>query len=94
MIQFIQSHWVAIWAALTSTYMGTVELFSRISAALPAPTVESSPRYRWWFVFANNLARNPERAKNLARIEDSPNFLPAAEAYHQQKLKEAVGGQY
>lgn len=88
MFAFIQTHWVAILAALSTTYTAVVELFSRISAALPAPTAQSSERYRFWFAFSNNLARNPERAKNLARIEDSPNFIPAAEAYMTKKLAE------
>jgi|SRR5215475_3873551 len=88
MWQFIQAHWVQIWAALTTSYTVVVEVFSRISAALPAPTADSSKRYAWWFQFANNLARNPERAKNLARIEDSPNFIAAAEAYMNKKIAE------
>jgi hypothetical protein len=89
MTTFIQTHWVQILAALSTSYAAIVELFSRISAALPAPTAQSTPRYIFWFQFANNLARNPERAKNLARIEDSPNFIPAAEAYYQKKLAES-----
>jgi len=92
LIQFVQTHWLQILAALTTGYTATVELFSRISAALPAPTQQSSPRYIFWFQFTNNLARNPERAKNLARIEDSPNFIPAAEAYMKQKLAEQQSG--
>jgi len=64
LITIIQAHWVQILAVLGTSYTAIVELFSRISAALPAPTAQSTPRYIFWFQFANNLARNPERAKN------------------------------
>ena len=88
MAQFLAAHWVQIVAAASTTYAAVVELFSRISAALPAPTATSTSRYIFWFKFANNLARNPERSNNTS-IESSPNFIPAAEAYMQRKLSEA-----
>ena len=85
---WIEAHWVQILAALSTSYTVVVEVFSRVSAALPAPTAGSTSRYIFWFQFTNNLARNPERAKNLSAIEQSPNFIPAAEAYMQKKLAE------
>jgi hypothetical protein len=88
MIPFIQTHWVAILAAVSTTWAGIQVAFNKIANSLPAPTADATPRYIWWFKFVNNMAGNTERAKNLARIEDSPNFIAAAEAYMQKRLQE------
>lgn len=85
--QFVQAHWVQILAALTSTWTAINYAFNKIANALPAPTKDDGPGYVRWFKFVNNMAGNTERAKNTA-IENSPNFIPAAEAYMKQKLAE------
>lgn len=63
-----------------------------VSSSLDAPTAQSTPKYRFWFKFINYVALNAGRAKNLSAIEQSPNFIPAAEAYYQRKLAETNGG--
>ncbi len=88
---FIQTHWVQILAFLSTSWTVINAIGSRVSASLPAPTKDSTAKYIWWFQFVNNyLALNPERGKTLAAIENSPNFIPAAEKYMQDKL--ASGG--
>ena len=89
LVNFIANHWVAILATVTSAYAGLVEVASRISQYMPAPTTESTQRYKFWFVVVNVIARNPARAKNLSHIEDSPNFIPAAEGYMRKRLADA-----
>ncbi len=85
MIQFIQAHWVQIVAILASAWSATQFAFNRVANSLPAPTAQDSSRYVFWFKFVNNMAGNTERAKNNARVEDSPNFIAAAENYMRQK---------
>jgi uncharacterized protein (DUF1697 family) len=87
LIAWIAAHWVTILAAATSAWIFIRESFNKIANALPAPTKDSTERYRWWFRFVNNMAGNSERADNHS-IESSPNFVPAAEAYMQKKLAE------
>ena len=91
MIAFIQAHWVAIVAAAGWSWNAILFTFNRIANSLPAPTKDATPNEVWWFTFVNNMAGNKERAK-IPKIEDSPNFIAAAEAYHQQKLAEKTGG--
>jgi hypothetical protein len=86
MTAFISSHWVQIVAVATSMWTALNIAFNRIANSLPAPTAQDSSRYVFWFKFINNLALNTERARNNARIEDSPNFVAAAENYMRQKL--------
>jgi len=83
-IQTVHDNWGTI-----ITIAGALKLLvDFVANSLPAPTAESSSGERWWFKFINNAALNLNRAKNLARVEDSPNFLPAAEAYRQKKNAE------
>ena len=87
MLKFVQDHWVQIVAIATSLWTAVNYSFNRIANSLPAPTAGATDRYIWWFKFVNNMAGNYERAKST-RIEDSPNFIPAAEAYMQKRLQE------
>jgi len=59
-----------------------------VAQSLDAPTAQSTPQYRFWFRLVNYVALNSKRA-NSTTIEQSPNFVPAAEAYMQQRLKDA-----
>ena len=83
------AHWVGIAAAVGWLWGATQKAFSKISDSLPAPTAQSSEKYKWWFVFVNRMAGNNARAENLAHIEDSPNFVAAADAYMKKKLAES-----
>lgn len=85
LIVLIRDHWGVIVLAVFGTFKSTVAL---VANSLPAPTATSTPEYIFWFKLVNNASFNFNRAKNLARIQDSPNFIPAAEAYMQQKLRE------
>ena len=84
-MSWIQEHWYTIgitaWAVLQF-------LMNGIANSLDAPTAQDTPQYRFWFKFVNYCALNAGRAKNNAAIEQSPNFIPAAEAYMQKKLAE------
>ena len=84
-IQYFKEHWLTILLALWSA---REVIANRIANALPAPTAEDGPEYRRWFKIANRAAGNFARADNNAAIEQSPNFIPAAEAYMQKKLAE------
>ena len=70
-ISFVVAHQVLFTLALGYVW-------SAFISALPAPTAQSGPWYRFFFSFANYLAANISRAKNSA-VESSPNFLPAAQ---------------
>lgn len=83
MFAFIQTHWLTITLAVWTAFNF---IMNGISQSLDAPTAQDTPNYRFWFKFVNYCALNSSRAKNGARIEDSPNFIPAAEAYMQKKL--------
>jgi hypothetical protein len=89
-LHWITANWVGILAFLSTSWTALNLVFNRIANSLPAPTATSTPSYTWWFQFANNLALNTERGKNPPRVENSPNFEAAAEAYMQRKLN---GGQ-
>lgn len=84
--QYISAHWGVI---VLVTANGFYFILSGVAQSLDAPTDTSTPSYRFWFRFVNYCAINWKRAQNLAHIEDSPNFIAAAEAYHQKKLAEA-----
>ena len=62
------------------------KIMSKIADSLDMPTPADSRRYRFWFKMANEFADNSKRA-SLPPIEQSPNFLPAAEAYMRDRLK-------
>jgi hypothetical protein len=85
LILLIRDHWGVTVLAVVATFKATVDL---VANSLPAPTANATQKYIFWFKFVNNASWNWNRAKNLARIQDSPNFIPAAEAYMQQKLRE------
>jgi len=82
---FIQVHWGTIAVVAVN---GFYFVLSGVAQSLDAPTAQSTPGYRFWFKMVNYLAINPKRANGLAAVEQSPNFLAAAEAYHQAKLKQ------
>ena len=82
---YIQAHWSTIALLIVN---GFYFVLSGVAQSLDAPTAQSTPGYRFWFKMVNYLAINPKRAQNNANVESSPNFLAAAEIYHQQKLKE------
>jgi len=84
-LNYIVTHWVSISAILMSIWISVRESFNKIANSLPAPTATSSDRYIWWFKFSNSMAGNKERANNTS-IENSPNFIPAAEKYMAEKL--------
>ena len=86
---YIQAHWSTIALLIVN---GFYFVLSGVAQSLDAPTAQSTPGYRFWFKMVNYLAINPKRANGLAAIEQSPNFIPAAEAYHQAKLKETKNG--
>jgi len=89
LIVLIQDHWGVILIAVVGAFKATVDL---VANSLPAPVATATQGYIFWFKFVNNASLNFNRAKNLARVEDSPNFIPAAEAYMQQKLRDQQGG--
>jgi hypothetical protein len=77
---------IAIYVAIFSILLhGFRYIMSGISDSLDMPGADSTPQYRFWFRMANWAAGNKKRAQ-IPRIEDSPNFIPAAEAYMKQKL--------
>lgn len=59
-------------------------VYSAAIGALPAPTAQSKPFYRWFFSFSNTLAANFVRAFG-PKVENSPNFLAAVNIHNQQK---------
>jgi hypothetical protein len=85
LIVLIRDHWGVIVLAVVAAFKAIVDL---VANALPAPTATSTQEYIFWFKLVNNASLNFNRAKNNARVEDSPNFVAAAEAYMQQKLRE------
>jgi hypothetical protein len=82
------AHWAIIAGVAGWLWAAWLRIFSKIADSLPAPIAGSSNEYIQWFIFVNNMAGNKARAQNLARVEDSPNFIPAAEAYMRRKLNE------
>lgn len=64
--------------------LGVKAVWSAFADAFPAPTEKSGPGYRFAFAFINLLAFNFARAKGTS-IENSPNFVAAAEKYLAEK---------
>jgi hypothetical protein len=83
-LQLVTANWYSI---LLTIYTVLQFLISAIANSLPAPTKDSSWKYVFWFQFVNYCALNWKRASSLAKIEDSPNFVDAAEAYMKTKLE-------
>ena len=88
LIELAQKNWGVLVTVAIALSSGFSTVMSAISNALPAPTAQSSERYKFWFKVVNYGGFNWNRARNLSHIEDSPNFVPAAEAYMQKKLQE------
>jgi len=83
LIQFFNEHQVL--CSLAAGY-----IWSAFVSALPAPSAQSGPLYRFWFSFFNLLAANISRAQNT-RVESSPNFAQAVNAVNTQiGVKKAV----
>jgi hypothetical protein len=89
---FVQAHWVNILAVATSLWIAVKNVANRIANSLPAPTKDATPRELWWFTFINNFAGNKERAK-IPKVEDSPNFVAAAENYMRNRLASEAAAQ-
>lgn len=87
-MNYISAHWGTI---ILGTWTGFNFVMNGIAQSLDAPTAQDTPNYRFWFKFINYCALNTKRANGLAKIEDSPNFVPAAEAYMKQRLTEQTG---
>jgi hypothetical protein len=87
MVDYINQHWLTILLGFWTAFNF---LMNGISQSLDAPTAQDTPKYRFWFKLINYAALNSKRATNNSAIEDSPNFIPAAEAYMQKKLAQAV----
>jgi hypothetical protein len=87
LINLAQTHWSVLVAVALALWGAFNTAMSAISNSLPAPTAQSTPRYIFWFRVVNYGGFNWNRAKNISRIEDSPNFIPAAEAYMQKKIQ-------
>lgn len=85
MIEYIHQNWVTI---LLATWTGLNFVMNGIASSLPAPTAQDSKEYTFWFKFVNYCALNSKRASGNAAIEQSPNFIPAAEAYMKKKLED------
>jgi hypothetical protein len=88
-LNYLHANWLTIvlgaWTFFNFVMNG-------IAQSLDAPTAQDTAEYRFWFKFVNYCALNSSRAKNNAAIEQSPNFIPAAEAYMQKKLAESGKG--
>jgi hypothetical protein len=83
LIQFFNEHQVL--CSLAAGY-----IWSAFVSALPAPSAQSGPLYKFWFSFFNLLAANISRAQNT-KVESSPNFAPAMNALNAQHgVKKAV----
>jgi hypothetical protein len=67
--QFLNDHQVL-------TTLASYWLLSAFIGALPAPTAESGPLYRFVFSFSNSLGGNILRALST-KVEASPNFQSA-----------------
>ena len=83
-IQFLQSH-PATAISLASAILSVPGfLFNNVISVmvsdLPAPTKDSTKKYVFWFKVANSIIGNLKRA-NIPRIEDSPNWQAAVDAY-------------
>lgn len=85
-------HIAAYLAIAGWLYTLFVRVMSAVADSLDTPTNQDTRQYRFWFRMVNYCANNSKRA-SIPRIEDSPNFIPAAEAYMKQKLAEAQGQQ-
>ena len=72
LVKLYQAH--EIWGTLMLT-----TLWTAFVGSFAAPTKTSSALYVFWFKFSNTLAGNIQRA-NSTSIEQSPNFLDAANA--------------
>ena len=56
---------------------------------LPAPTKDSTAKYKYWFVVANKICGCLKRAEDSV-IEDSPNWQDAADKYVQKLIDDGV----
>jgi|HubBroStandDraft_2_1064218.scaffolds.fasta_scaffold33186_1 hypothetical protein len=56
---------------------------------LPAPTKDSTTKYKYWFIVANKIVGNLKRAEDSV-IEDSPNWQDAADKYVQKLINDGV----
>lgn len=77
MLKWIAAHPYLFTGVVTWVFTNVVTV---LVSSLPAPTAQSKPGYVYWFKVANGIVGNLQRAKSTA-IEQSPNFLPAVEAY-------------
>lgn len=74
LIQLLSAHPVVVTAIVT---WFTNNFASAFINALPAPTAQSSEKYKFfWKLSLQLIAGNHERAKNTA-VENSPNFQGA-----------------
>lgn len=82
--QWLSANW---YSAILTAWTVVNFLMNGVAQSLEAPTATSSQEYKFWFKFINYCALNVKRGKNGApRVEDSPNFVPAAEAYVRDKM--------
>jgi hypothetical protein len=58
-------------------------------SSLPAPTKDSTAKYRYWFTVVNTIIGNVKRAQNHS-LESSPNWQDAVDKYIQQRVLEGT----
>lgn len=68
---------LSIWTGFTTLLNW---IFSAYASSLRAPTAQSSQSYVSWFAIVNRVAGNLARI-DPPKVEDSPNFEAAVEAY-------------
>lgn len=84
MIHWLQTNW---YTALLTAWTVINFVMNGVAQSLEAPTAQSSAQYKFWFKMVNYFALNLKRG-NGTTIENSPNFIPAAEQYMQKRLTE------
>jgi hypothetical protein len=73
--ELLKNPWIA--ATVSGVSVTTIKFVADVFiSSLPAPTAQSTGKYRYWFTVANKFAANWGRAKNTA-VESSPNWIPA-----------------
>lgn len=88
-MSWLLQHW---YSEIVTAWTVFNFIMNGIAQSLDAPTAQSTSRDRFWFKFVNYCALNSKRGKNGApRVEDSPNFQAAAEAYMQNKISSQQG---
>lgn len=86
-MNYLVTHW---YSEMLTAWTVFNFIVNGIAQSLDAPMAGASESYKFWFKFINYCALNIKRGSNGApRVESSPNFVPAAEAYMKARLDAA-----